>query len=537
MSASREKKQRRNDPSQGLTQKQRAELDQQMAAKRKAKAYVALGVIVAVLVVVLLVWHSGIFQRRVTAVSVGGRNYTATDVQYYYRTAMISEYYAELYSLGTVSFDLSGDLKTQYVDEEQTQSYHDYFLEQAMDDLTEVAALENAADEAGYTLDEAGKAEVEENIASNRASAEQSGYPNFAGFLKANFGRFMTVNAYKTCVERQVRTDNFKAAYLDQVEVTQEDIQAYYDENPASLDSFDFRYLFISGSAPSTTDADGNTVAATDEEKEQAMAQAKEKADALVAALKASDDPEATFIELAPDYVSEASKQDYIDNPDTSLTSGMVGGTLANYTYGSWLMDDARAAGDAGVVESTSGYYVVLLLDRYLDETPTADIRHILIKAELTQEDDPATTDVDESTVPTQEALDAAKAEAESLLAQWEAGDKTAESFGELANANSDDPGSNQNGGLYEKVYEGYFTIFDEWLFGQAHQSGDTALIENTNSGQQGWCVVYYQGENDPVWMSSADDALRTQAQTDWLDGLMEGLQAVQGDGIKYVKA
>lgn len=80
------------------------------------------------------------------------------------------------------------------------------------------------------------------------------------------------------------------------------------------------------------------------------------------------------------------------------------------------------------VIEGSGGYYVVLFLDRYLDETPTADIRHILIKAELTQEDDAATSDVDESAVPTQEALDAAKAEAEDLLAQWESGERTAES-------------------------------------------------------------------------------------------------------------
>ena len=39
MSASREKKQRQNDPAQGLTQKQRKELQEQQAAKRKAILY------------------------------------------------------------------------------------------------------------------------------------------------------------------------------------------------------------------------------------------------------------------------------------------------------------------------------------------------------------------------------------------------------------------------------------------------------------------------------------------------------------------
>ncbi|MFQ9916395.1 MAG: hypothetical protein ACLRWQ_08360 [Flavonifractor plautii] len=70
-------------------------------------------------------------------------------------------------------------------------------------------------------------------------------------------------------------------------------------------------------------------------------------------------------------------------------------------------MDDSRANGDVGVVESSSGYYAVMLLNRYRDETATADIRHILIKAEVADADDPATEDVDESKVPTQEALDA----------------------------------------------------------------------------------------------------------------------------------
>src|SRR5699024_9504390 len=127
-------------------------------------------------------------------------------------------------------------------------------------------------------------------------------------------------------------------------------------------------------------------------------------------------------------------------------------------------------------------------MDRYRDETPTVDIRHILIQAELTQEDDESTEDVDESQIPTQEALDAAKAEAEDLLAQWEAGDKTAESFGELANEYSDDTGSNTNGGLYEQVYEGQmFEAFNDWIFDEARQEGDTTVLENPQDGQQGW--------------------------------------------------
>ena len=115
MSASREKKTRQSDPNKGLTQTQRKELQEQKAAKRKAVLYTVIGVIVAVLVVILLVWHSGIFQRRETAVSVGGRDYSVTDVMYYYDSAVQTEYQYSLY--GASSFDASVDPAEQYRDE------------------------------------------------------------------------------------------------------------------------------------------------------------------------------------------------------------------------------------------------------------------------------------------------------------------------------------------------------------------------------------------------------------------------------------
>ena len=160
MSASREKKTRQSDPNKGLTQTQRKELQEQKAAKRKAVLYTVIGVIVAVLVVILLVWHSGIFQRRETAVSVGGRDYSVTDVMYYYDSAVQTEYQYSLY--GASSFDASVDPAEQYRDEAQTQTYHDYFLDQAVTALTQAAALQNAADEAGYTMTEEDQATAEQ---------------------------------------------------------------------------------------------------------------------------------------------------------------------------------------------------------------------------------------------------------------------------------------------------------------------------------------------------------------------------------------
>ena len=527
MSASRERRQRQADPQRAMTQKERAELKEQKAAKQKTVLYAAIGVIVAILVVILLVWDSGIFQRAQTAMSIAGRDYKVTDVEYYYRSALNQEYTLSMY--GMSSFDNSVDPAEQYRDEAQTQTYRDYFLEQATTALKAAAALENSAAEEGFTLSDEGKASVDEQIENTAATATQYGYNNLEGYLRAYYGKYMTKSAYRICVERTVLLQEYQQHYKDNLSITDEDLNTYYTENKDSLDTYEYYYALIDGTAQSTTDADGNTMEPTEEEKEAAMAEAKEKADTFADALNEADDKGAAFLAQVTQYVGTDAQSDY-------STLNVTKGSNLSSTYSSWLQDSARQSGDVTVIEDTSGYYVLVFQNCYLDETPSVDIRHILIQAELDQQDDPATTDVDESTVPSQASLDAAKAEAESLLAQWESGDKTAESFGELANANSDDPGSNTNGGLYEQVVPGeMFDAFNDWIFDASRQSGDTGLVENTQSGQQGWHVIYFQGQDQLAWKVNVTSTLKDDRTNEWIDGMVTDLEVTQGDGLSYV--
>ena len=528
MSASREKKQRQS-AGQNLTQKELKEAKEAQAAKRKSILYWVIGVVVVILVAALLIWNSNFFQNRATAVTVNGHNFTAGEVAYYYNSAYQQEYQLYYYSTmgitGLTNFNPATDPKDQYVDEEQTQTYYDYFMESALDALTQVAALTDAAEKDGFSLElsESGKETYNSTIASMKDNATTSGY-SYASYLQVIYGSHMTTGIYESCLKRAIMLGEYQQAHRDALTYTDEDFTTYYDENKDSIDTFSYEVAFLSGSAPSTTDEDGNTVEATEEEKTAAMEAAKANADKLMADVEAGGD----FAELADAYVQE-------DSANTFRSTETTGSSLST-AYGDWLKDAARAEGDINVFESTSGYYVVRFLDRYLDETPTADIRHILVKAELTQEDDPATEDVDESTIPTDEAMEAAKAEAESLLAQWEAGDKTAESFGELAKANSDDSGSASNGGLYTQVSEGQMVdTFNDWIFDSEHTEGDTGLVENTNSGMYGWHVMYFQAWNEPTWKINAKSSFQNDDMTSWIESITEGYEAVKADGFKYV--
>lgn len=516
MSASREKRQRQGDPVAGLTQKQIQERKEAQIKKRNTVIYTVIGVIVAVLVVALLVWHSGFFQSRTTALTVDGRNYTPGEVAFYYNSAkQQNAYYLSMMGM----YDTSKSAKEQYYDEAAGTTYYDYFMDNAKNQIVYTKTLADAAKEEGMTLSEDSQASVESQINSYKSQATQAGYPSLNSFLKAYFGPYMNQNVLRSCLEESYLANQYRQAHSDSLTYDDAALQSYYEENQNSLDTFEYRSMFFSGTAESTTDADGNTVEATEEEKTAAMEAAKEKADALLAQVEGGE----SFDNAANDLLGEEPNLTY-DGQQSVLGSSL------NSAISEWLTDSARKAGDVAVVDSTSGYYVVQFDNRFLDENDIgqADIRHILVKAEVAEG----------AEEPTDEAKEAAKEKAQSILDEFEAGDKTSESFAALANEYSEDPGSNTNGGLYEDVTENtsFFQGFLDWIFADGRKAGDTGLVENTQTDQWGWHVMYLDKVDNPQWKVTADNALRSADMSAWTKELTSGIEAVDGSGLKYVE-
>lgn len=136
-------------------------------------------------------------------------------------------------------------------------------------------------------------------------------------------------------------------------------------------------------------------------------------------------------------------------------------------------------------------------------DLPMVHVRHILITPETT-------TSEDGTTGATGEAKDAAKAEAERIYAEWQAGDATEDSFAALAEANTDDPGSSTTGGLYENVYPGQMVeAFDAWCFDGARQIGDTAIVET----DYGYHIMYFSGVSDEIyWRNTVAELIKSEA-------------------------
>ncbi len=508
MSASQEKKARER------AEREEKRLQQEKADRRAMTLYTVVGAVVVLAAIIMMVWSSGVIQRGMTAVEAGGEKFNAGDLQYYFSGA----YNRQRDSYGMFPFNTTVSLKDQVYDQETGQSWHDYLVDQAVHSLAADTALAKRAASEGYTLSEAAQRELDEYT----TQLKNSRLVNGDQFIRANYGPYMSFDQLLGLVQREITASDYAEAQADKIDHPKADYDAYYSEHSNELDTLTFS-LFAFQARANATDADGNPVQLTPEATAAALEESKAEQSALAQEL---------LDKLSGGTDLSALEEEYGDNLISTIQSrSAMGSTVSQYTYGDWLLDAARRPGDAELIESDTGsacyYYVVLFEGRELDKTPTANIRHILVGAELDSGADQ----------PTQAQYDAAYQEAQDLLDEWKAGQATEDSFAALATEHSADTGSAQNGGLMESVSAtaGYVQTFTDWALDPSRRPGDTGIVQNTGSSTKGWHIMYYVGENDPIWEQVAAAQLRNQ-DLEALDAqALEGMSVSTGTGVKFL--
>ena len=128
------------------------------------------------------------------------------------------------------------------------------------------------------------------------------------------------------------------------------------------------------------------------------------------------------------------------------------------------------------------------------------DVRHMLVLVEG------GTTDEETGeTTYSEDEWEACRVEGQKLLDEWLAGDATEESFAEMANTYSEDPGSNTTGGLYEDVYVGEMVPeFEAWCFDESREYGDYGLVRT----DYGYHVMFFVDTTEDVWYTTAEEDL-----------------------------
>lgn len=525
MSASREKKNRQELAGSGWSDPRTArEAQQRKEQKRSSILYGAIAAVFVVVAVITLVWKSNIIQKTATAAVIDGEKYTAADVTFFYQNVyrgFINENYYAL-ALGYMGLDPQAPLAGQTMTEADAaivgatagDSWEDYFVGQALEQMAAVQAALADAKANNFVYPDSVQAQYEAQMASLQASAQASGI-SLTQYLRSSLGGTMTEKIYGEHLLHLLQYSAYEQAYKDGLTYTDEELEAAYKEKQNTYDKADYEYVLVNGTAATTTDADGNTVDPTEEEEEAAKAAAKEIADEIYAAYQEGKDLKT----LADDY-------------DNANYTNVEAGTYASSTLMDWVFDGARTSGEDAVLENDSSYYVVVFHNRTRDEYNTVAVRHILATVDESGLDEESETYESELRA----RKDAAKAKAEELLAKWQSGEATEDAFAALANAESQDGGSNTTGGLYSQFPQGQMVPeFNDWCFDAARKPGDTGIVYGESANYKGYHVMYFVGQDLPYWKVQVSTTLKDAAAAEWSEQFTKDHAIDQGSGIKYV--
>ena len=486
MSASTERKNRAAAIAAGTDKKTLAAKEAEEKARKSKRKWI-IGTIAVVLCIALILFLSSpIMYRITTAETVGSQNYSPAELNYIRASSKST---------------LSGygyDNIVSYFGQETA----DQLLESDVNSkLTRNAALANYASEQGIRLTAAEKSAIADAAKTQmqylREGAKTNGV-SLSTYMSYVLGAGVNESVIRSCMEESNLAS--KALYSKFVELSfsPEELAAYY-ETPADGDLFTYASYLVTS------------------EEGADPAEAKTAAEALVASFQDGYDGESDLVTAFNDLLAE-------DFPEASATerTNILGSDLEEGLR-DWLVDESREAGDITAIESDNGWTVVLFQERSDNSQETAAVRHILIMAEA-----------DEDGNYTDEAKAAAKAKAEQILADFQAGEQTEAAFALLAGLYSDDSGSSGAGGLYTGIEPGQMVPeFDEFCFAD-HEYGDTGIVYGDNGGYAGYHIMYYVGK-----MAGRDanalDKLRGDALNEWLTELTQGVESTTRWAYKLV--
>ena len=535
MSASSKKKLRHAQEAEKLTERQ---LNEQKEAK-KLKTYTTIFTVALVAILAIAIFagatqfitNSGIREKNTVAVTVGEHEISNAEFNYYYIDAVnnfLNNYgsYASMFGL-----DVTKPLNEQFVDEEAGTTWADDFISSAKDSAASTYALCDAAKAAGHTLTEDELAAVDDAMMNMKGYAMLYQYGDLDTYLKAMYGNAASEKSFREYYEMNILASSYYSAYTEGLEYDSAALEAAYNEAPAEYHAYSYNSYYLNATSyreGGTEDEEG-VVTYSDEEKAAAVEAAEADAKALTAG--EIDSVEALDAAIAALEINADAETAPTSTAYEDYSYGSVNSTIRD-----WVAAADRKAGDMTYIASEStttdedgnetttvnGYYVVFFNGMNDNTFALKDVRHILVAFEGGTYDETTRT-----TTYSDEEKAAAKASAEELYQQWQAGEATEDSFAALANEKSAD-GDGTTGGLYEDVYPGQMvTNFNDWCFDAARKTGDTGIVESP----YGYHIMYFVGDSETNYRDFlVASNLRTNDTNIWYTGLIEAMEVTDGD-------
>ena len=500
MSASHEKKKRQQQRIEGTEKRQKQQLEQVRKKKKNRKIVISIAAVLVIIAAAAVFINSNYLRRNFKAVKLGDDSFSVVECNYFFHSSYLNyknTIYTQYTDYASSLLPSEGTpLDSQIYDESTGETWGDFFRNSALDDMTNISMEYNEATAAGYTLSEEDVADMEDTITMEKNYGTACGFNTFDEYLVDVYGKGMTEEIYRGCMEKQYIASGYSGYIYDSFDYTDQELEDYYSENTSKLDVVSYRYFLVPREDVDETLYEDD--AALEAAKNEALAVAEEKAQTYLDSVA----DEASFIAAAAEC-----NPDLYGDEDSTLKH-YKGELLGSY-YKDWLLDDSRQEGDYTMTDGINGYYLVYFINHDDNHYNTVNVRHILISPEDVSEDDYDDTESYE------EALDKARSDAlekaEEVYNEWTAGDATEQSFGELADEYSDD---NPEGGLYEQVSKYQMvTEFNTWCFDPVRQSGDSDIIY---SEDYGYHIMYFISEDMLYSDVLADGELREADYSAW---------------------
>lgn len=390
---------------------------------------------------------------------------------------------------------------------EEGKSWFEFFCDMANSDIEQYLSMAEAALEAGVTLTDEEKAEIDVFIEELSAGALENGYASLDQMLAEYYIEGVTAEAFRRCMELEQLAYNYMIKYEGSLQYTDDELLAYRDSHPDEFIMIDYiEYTFY---ADYEKDA-------TEDEKTAAFETAKNKAQKFLNENVGLEAFKNAIVELENEGLAEPYEPEEIIASYTAEDAYYsTEGAEAEETkaYYEWAYSTERRAGDTYMLEEDSDgekCYTVFCITApaYIDDYLTKDCRHILFYVDYETDDEEKLN----------AAIADASAKANAILEEFNNGEKTQQAFIDLESRCLEDESAFE-ATIYENVVLGYMVPeFEAWIYDESRVSGDIGIVET----DYGFHVVYFIGDGQIAWKVDAKKALTNETMTAYLDALLD---------------
>lgn len=421
------------------------------------------------------------------AVTIGNTDVSVGLYNYYYDSIVYEYTYYAAY--GYYDLDTTKDFGAQFTKDEEGNelSWEAYFRKLALQRLTNYTMNYEKALEAGITLTDEQKEQIDSQLESikEQASSENKSVNEY---VNEKFGENCGLETLRKFLEQYFIAGNYYNRSTIENRPSEDEVNAYFDENSNKYQSCSIALIELEYD---TTDDD--TKAKSIENAKSYMSKITD-----VESMKAVM-PEASA-SLIEQYVSagyfetqEEAVQTLLDSIESTETRTNVE-SYFNEDTASWLFDEATpvnslnyfASEDYGIV-----YVILKTAQPVLDDAQVYSVRHILITPANSEDESTSSTE----TGYTDEQWANALSKAEAIVDEYNKGEKTELAFAELAEEYSEDTESTSAGssGLYGGGYEGthigeMVSEFEGWAVDSSRKYGDVDIVKS----EYGYHIMYF---------------------------------------------